>query len=71
MLLLKDYELNALCLQKTHLRDTDVSIRDYIAFHTFSAKKREPQVVFLSLTIIMLLIIIYFYIQIYKLLQLA
>ena len=38
LLLLKDYEPAALCLQETHLKDTDnISIRNYNAFHTFSA----------------------------------
>ena len=37
-LLLKEYEPAALCLQETHLKDTDtISIRNYTAFHTFSA----------------------------------
>ena len=37
LLLLKDYEPAALCLQETHLKDTDnVSIRNYTAFHTFA-----------------------------------
>ena len=38
LLLLKDYEPAALCFQETHLKDTDnISIRNYNAFHTFSA----------------------------------
>ena len=38
LLLHKDYEPAALCLQETHLKDTDnVAIRNYSAFHAFSA----------------------------------
>ena len=47
--LLKDYEAAALCLQETHLRDTDsVSIRNYSAFHTFLQTIRGSLVVSLS-----------------------
>ena len=36
LLLLKDYEPAALCLQETHLKETDnVTIRNYTAFHTW------------------------------------
>ena len=42
VLLLKDYEPAALCLQETHLKDTDnISIRNYNAFHTFSANNER------------------------------
>ena len=42
LLLLKDYEPSALCLQETHLKDTDtISIRNYTAFHTFSANNER------------------------------
>ena len=42
LLLLKDYEPAALCLQETHLKDTEnVSIRDYNAFHAFSANNER------------------------------
>ena len=42
LLLLKDYEPAALCLQETHLKDTDnVSIRNYTAFNTFSANNER------------------------------
>ena len=42
LLLLKDYEPAALCLQETHLKDTDtISIRIYTAFHTFSANNER------------------------------
>ena len=42
LLLLKDYEPAALCLQETHLKDTDtISIRNYTAFHTFSANNER------------------------------
>ena len=38
LLLLKNYKPAALCLQKTHLKETDnVSILNYNAFYTFSA----------------------------------
>ena len=41
-MLLKDYEPAALCLQETHLKDTDnISIRNYTAFHTFSANNER------------------------------
>ena len=41
-LLLKDYEPAALCLQETHLKDTDnISIRNCTAFHTFSANNER------------------------------
>ena len=42
LLLLKDYEPAALCLQETHLKDTDtIFIRNYTAFHTFSANNER------------------------------
>ena len=42
LLLLKDYEPAALCLQETHLKDTDtISIRNYTAFHTCSANNER------------------------------
>ena len=42
LLLLKDYEPAALCLQETHLKDTDnVVIRNYTAFHTFSTNNER------------------------------
>ena len=42
LLLLKDYEPAALCLQETHLKDTDtISIRNYTAFHAFSANNER------------------------------
>ena len=42
LLPLKDYEPAALCLQETHLKDTDnVAIRNYTAFHTFSANNER------------------------------
>ena len=42
LLLLKDYEPAALCLQETHLKDTDnISIRNYTAFHTVSANNER------------------------------
>ena len=42
ILLLKDYEPAALRLQETHLKDTDnVSIRNYNAFHAFSANNER------------------------------
>ena len=42
LLLLKDYEPAALCLQETHLKDTDnISIRNYTAFHSFSANNER------------------------------
>ena len=42
LLLLKDYKPAALCLQETHLKDTDnISIRNYNVFHTFSAKNER------------------------------
>ena len=42
LLLHKDYEPAALCLQETHLKDTDnVAIRNYSAFHTFSANNER------------------------------
>ena len=42
LLLLKDYEPAALCLQETHLKDTDtISIGNYTAFHTFSANNER------------------------------
>ena len=42
LLLLKDYQPAALCLQITHLKDTDnISIRYYNAFHTFSANNER------------------------------
>ena len=42
LLLLKDYEPAALCLQETHLKDTDnISIRNFNAFHTFSANNQR------------------------------
>ena len=42
LLLLKDYEPAALCLQETHLKDTDnVTITNYTAFHTFSASNER------------------------------
>ena len=42
LLLLKDYEPAALCLQETHLKDTDtISIRKYSAFRTFSANNER------------------------------
>ena len=61
LLLLKDYEPAARCLQETHLKDTDnISIRNYNAFHTFFPQTmREPLVVSLSLSVMMLLIAIY------------
>ena len=72
LLLLKDYEPAALCLQETHLKDTDtISIRNYTAFHTFSANNEWAAGGVSILSIIMLLIVIYLYIQIYRLLQLA
>ena len=38
LLLLKDYEPSALCLQEIHLKDRyNIAIRNYNAFHTFSA----------------------------------
>ena len=41
-MLLKDYEPAALCLQETHLKDTDnISIRNYTAIHTFSANNER------------------------------
>ena len=41
-MLLKDYEPAALYLQETHLKDTDnISIRNYTAFHTFSANNER------------------------------
>ena len=37
LLLLKDYEPAAHCLQETDLKDSDnISIRNYTTFHTFS-----------------------------------
>ena len=60
LLLLKDYEPAALCLQETHLKDSDnVSIKTYTAFHSFLQTVRELLVVSLSLYIIILLIVIY------------
>ena len=45
LLLLKDYEPAALCLQETHLKDTDnVTIRNYTAFHTFPATNERAAV---------------------------
>ena len=42
LLLLKDYEHAALCLQEIHLKDTDnVAIRNYTAFHTFSTNSEK------------------------------
>ena len=42
LLLLKDYEPAALCLQETHLKDTDtISVRNYTACHTFSANNER------------------------------
>ena len=42
LLLLKDYEPAALCLQETHLKDSDnASIRNYTAFHTFSTSSER------------------------------
>ena len=42
LLLLKDCEHAALCLQETHLKDTDtISIRNYTAFHAFSANNER------------------------------
>ena len=42
LLLLKDYKPAALCLQETHLKDSDnISIRNYTAFHTFSANNER------------------------------
>ena len=42
LLLLKDYEPAALCLQETHLKDSDnVSIKTYTAFHSFSANNER------------------------------
>ena len=42
-MLLKDYEPAALCLQETHLKDTEnVSVRDYNAFHTFILGEWQP-----------------------------
>ena len=42
LLLLKDYEPPALCLQETHLKDLDnISIRNYTAFHTFSTNNER------------------------------
>ena len=41
-MLLKDYEPAALCLHETHLKDSDnISIRNYTAFHTFSANNKR------------------------------
>ena len=41
-LLPKDNEPAALCLQDTHLKHTDnVTIRNYTAFHTFSANNER------------------------------
>ena len=41
-MLLKDYVPAALCLQETHLKDTDnISIRNNTAFHTFSANNER------------------------------
>ena len=42
LLVFKDYEPAALCLQETHLKDKDnISIRNYTAFHTFSANNER------------------------------
>ena len=42
LLLLKDYEPAALCLQDTYLKDADnISIRNYTAFHTFSSNNER------------------------------
>ena len=42
LLLPKDYEPAALCLQETHLKDRDtISIRNYTAFHAFSANNER------------------------------
>ena len=42
LLLFKDYEPAALCLQETHLKDTDnISIRNYTAFHTLFANNKR------------------------------
>ena len=42
LLLHKDYEPAALCLQETHLKDSDnISIRNYTAFHTFSTNNER------------------------------
>ena len=71
LLLLKDYEPAAICLQEPHLKDKDnISIRNYTAFHSFAANnERAAGGVFFSITV--LFIVIYLCIQIYKLLQLA
>ena len=60
LLLLKDYEPAALCLQETHLKDTDtIFIRNTLPSIRFLQIMRGPLVVSLSLSIIMLLIVIY------------
>ena len=42
LLLLQDYKPAALCLQETHLKETDnISIKNYTAFHTFSANNER------------------------------
>ena len=42
LLLLKDYEPAALCLQETHLKHSDnICIRNYTAFHTFSTNNER------------------------------
>ena len=42
LLLLKDYEPAALCLQETHFKDSDnISIRNYTTFHTFSTNNER------------------------------
>ena len=57
LLLFKDYEPAALCLQETHLKDTDnISIRNYTAFHIFFANN-ERAARDVSILLTMLLII--------------
>ena len=56
LLLLKVYEPAALCLQETHLKDTDtISIRNYTAFHTFSAINLVGWLVVLGLILVLML----------------
>ena len=69
LLLLKDYESAALCLQETHLKDTDtISIRNYTAFHAFSANNERAVG---GVSIFINNNAPHSHIQIYKLLQLA
>ena len=61
LLLLKEYEPAALCLQETHLKDTQIPFPSEITLPSILSLQtmREPLVVSLSLSSIMLLIVIY------------